>query len=92
MSDTITVTGEYGTLTCDSVTGEVVEYEPSGWAEVSYAYIVRVDVDEWQTHYPGETLYNCDILDIGYWDKDGEYGPAEPGFRQDLADSDQEEK
>lgn len=34
--------------------------------------IVRIDVDEWRAHYPGESLESStqDILDFGYWYRD----------------------
>lgn len=31
-----------------------------------------------------ESIYNFDILGVGYWNKDGSYEPAEESWREDL--------
>lgn len=81
---TITVFGNWGELTVDADTGEVlayapgVDFDPAQPAE-GYCDIAKIDLVEWraylETHgfsMPGST----DILNVGYWDKSGEYEPA----------------
>lgn len=88
------VNGSYGTLFCDTTTGNVVKYDEAGeHGEDGYDDIVRVDLAEFtqwldrlEKKYPGagQRQNGCDILFIGFWTKDGEYGHPEEDARQDY--------
>ena len=47
--------------------------------------IVKFDIDEWERHYgkPMRRLYSIDILDLGYWMKDGSYEGPEHDWRRE---------
>lgn len=82
---TFTANGNWGTLVCDAVTGNVVRYDRGGdWEKPGDGYdnITRLDADEWRAFYPGEDISaGHDILDFGSWDTNGHYEPAEQDWR-----------
>jgi hypothetical protein len=78
-----------GDITIDLVNGKVLSFELDGedpeYREV-FENIRNFDLKEYVEHYPdeaGETQF--DILDLGYWLKDGYYEPPEPDFRENVA-------
>lgn len=75
-----------GRVLFDTVTGEVVScsLETGKRAYKGGHLPVRVDVDEWRRRYPGEDIAaGHDILDFGYWMKNGEYEPPCEDWRKD---------
>lgn len=83
---TITVCGSHGKLLVDAKTGVVLESPEQS----EYANITRFDLEEWKQWYQGSSVLKpeyakrnpaeYDILDIGYWERDGDgnevYEPA----------------
>jgi len=67
------ITGNHGTLRVCAYTGAILEYEPD--EDGSYDEIARIDIGEWNSHYPDEKINGTyvDILDVAYWGKDGSY-------------------
>ena len=74
----ITVVSTHGIITADK-DGKVIEVlsyigsrSPATWELLA---IDRLDVVEWQYSYPFDDITDgeLDILDIGYWNKDGSY-------------------
>jgi hypothetical protein len=53
-------------------------------AEADYHNYVRFDLPEYKKHY-GELDTEYDILDLGFWKKDGSYEPPEKDFRDRVA-------
>ncbi|XUX01228.1 MAG: hypothetical protein TUN42_04360 [Dehalogenimonas sp.] len=52
--------------------------------------IVKFDIEEYLRAYPDEpleTIDSVDILDLGYWTKDGRYEPPDAYFRKEVADN-----
>jgi hypothetical protein len=83
--DPVTAQGSNGSFTFDPKTGEVIQHEPDPSSDEPYTNIVRVDVAEWRLAYPGEALEDViDILDLGYWMKDGTYEPPAEDWREDF--------
>jgi len=80
MRMTFKACGNWGTLTCDALSGNVVEYKPETDVDPAHGYqdILRLDVNEWRRKYPDQVLEGSehDILDFGNWDKFRNYeGP-----------------
>jgi len=96
MTSTVSFFGNYGTITCDAVTGEVVSYVPQDDDEPSYSDIIKFDLDERRKWYleHGKVLPDVqpdgDILDCGFWYKleTGEtlYCAPEYDWREQLLD------
>lgn len=89
MSATFTAIGNWGTLICCTVTGNVISYdrENSAWEKPGDGYdnITRLDADEWRTFYPGEDISaGHDILDFGSWDSSGVYVGPEMDWRESF--------
>lgn len=86
---TFEVFGNWGTLTCCSVTGNVLNYDRNGdWEKPGDGYdaIIVCDVEEWRKAYPAESIegMSMDILDIGTWESDGNYVGPELNWRKDF--------
>jgi hypothetical protein len=92
----VEVWGSWGKIKLGLFTGAIVSYEPSADASTdpndpnheNYLNIVKFDIDEltkWLVHHTGSGLEagdSFDIVDIGYWEKDGEYVTAELDHRR----------
>lgn len=87
---TFVVFGSHGQVSANTETGDVVSYVPvEGDPEPGYGDIVRFDVVEWFSKYPGEKLDSVDILDIGYWycaEAVNDYEPPVEEHRQTIAE------
>jgi len=63
----VTLHSSHGTLGFDPATGFVVSTNlDPGFGPAPY----KIDIDEWRTHYPEESLRGGDehdILDFGFW-------------------------
>jgi len=76
-----------GTFTIHSRTGEVLRWSPEVEDDADYTgyrNIVRFNLDEWREHYhwPEGTLPNgYDVLDLGFWLRDGTYEPPDDDWR-----------
>lgn len=92
---TIEIVGNAGRLTVDTVTGLVLIYDRDeaecqaiaqepGHTDNGYDDIVRIDIDEWKRFYVGEEVVNGDILDWGFWVRDGTYQEAEHDWRANF--------
>lgn len=85
----LVVTGEYGHLTADPHTGKVLSVEVDATspfvtaAATGYHNITVFDVEELQRAYPGKQLTggSIDILDVGFWSKDGSYEAPDAEWR-----------
>lgn len=71
----IIVFGSKGTATFD-IDGTAIE-------NGDYPEIDRINVAEWRATYPGEDpeKRSHDVLDWGFWSKDGTYTPPEEDWR-----------
>lgn len=76
------VTGSYGELLVDSISGVVLQHYNEPGEVVEYADIELFDVSEFRSTY-GE-VHDTDILLIGYWDNVGVYTPPDEDFRQAI--------
>jgi len=73
---TIQVGSSHGSLTCNKETGMVIECSLFHGENENerIAQIAKFDLEEWKKCYVGESLPDyLDILDLGYWTKNGEY-------------------
>lgn len=93
---TFTATSSWGEITAEVDDGMVVKvnlYPNQGTDEVGEGFITldqiaRFDVGEWRRYYGPEELkngYSIDILDLGFWTKDGHYEPPDEEWRQEFA-------
>lgn len=95
--DTITVGGNWGTLTVDKVTGRVLsldernsDHDDDQSEDASgYRDIVKVDLKEFYEFYGADDASeHIDILDVGFWFTDGlggvGYEMPEHDWRADL--------
>ena len=64
--------------------GIVIKFKAEAEAEADYHNYVRFDLPEYKKHY-GELDTEYDILDLGFWKKDGSYEPPEKDFRDRVA-------
>ena len=64
--------------------GIVTKFKAGGWVQPDYHNYVRFDLPEYKKHY-GELDTEYDILDLGFWKKDGSYEPPEKDFRDRVA-------
>ena len=64
--------------------GIVTKFKAEAEAEADYRNYVRFDLPEYKRHY-GELDTEYDILDLGFWKKDGSYEPPEKDFRDRVA-------
>lgn len=86
----IAVFGSHGLIQAHP-DGTVAEYTKGGDSlepeDVGYSNIARFDVEEWQRRYPGQKIEDAtlDVLDIGYWTKDGQYEAPEDDWRGLMA-------
>jgi hypothetical protein len=88
----IFVNSSYGNLTVNVGTGKVVgadifpDNEPDEFDHIKLADIDRFDMKEWIKSRPGAILQDgdrVDILDLGFWTKEGQYEPPEYGWREE---------
>lgn len=88
------VTSSNGTLTVDAISGKVIKCSMNkGGTDIDK--IVRFNVDEWKNHYVQGNMkgLTIDILDLGDWDKEGNYNAPESSWREDFRnDSDIQEQ
>lgn len=85
----IQVRSSHGMLIVDGATGDVKDYWLDGTAPKEYYYIVRVDVEEFNRTYAAvghifREMGDVDILDVGYWLKDGTYEPPAEVHREHV--------
>jgi hypothetical protein len=68
-------------------TGDVLRItdEPKDAESEGYHHIARFDLEEWKRFYKQETCRGADILDVGYWTKDGIYEPPALEHRDQIA-------
>ena len=78
-----TVSSSNGELIVDAETGKVIECDMSTDGE-GIDKIAKFDVVEWKNTYAQGNLVSCDILDLGYWKKDGKYEPPTEDWREDF--------
>lgn len=80
-----------GQISADSETGLVVwcEIDPSAtkgkWAWPEAHWPARIDVAEYRLAWPDDPIEDgVDILDVGYWMRNGEYEPPVEEYRADA--------
>lgn len=76
------ITGSYGHIVIDGITGDVVSRRMDHPDYQSYDDIVRFDVAEYIAYNGG--MDNTDINLIGYWIDTGEYFAADEGCREEV--------
>ena len=79
--NTFEVESSHGLITANAETGEIINIEPYGAdGELKYLQnIQKFNIDEWEQRRKEAVRDNgIDILDIGYWLKDGSYQNPEP--------------
>jgi hypothetical protein len=59
--------------------------EPKDLEAEGYHHIVRFDLEEWKRFHKQEICHRADILDVGYWTKDGIYVPAAADHRDKIS-------
>ena len=64
--------------------GIVIKFDANPEADADYHNYVRFDLPEYKKHY-GELDTEYDILDLGFWQKDGSYEAPEKDFRERVA-------
>jgi len=71
----------------DTETGDVLRLSgaPKDAESEGYHDIARFDLEEWKRFYNQDTCRGADILDVGYWTKDGIYEPAAAKHRGEIA-------
>jgi hypothetical protein len=69
----VTINSSNGTLKLD-VGGNVIP-SLSDYKNDDLVGITKFDFTEYRKWYPNEELDTIDILDIGYWTKNGQYEP-----------------
>ncbi len=74
------VSSSNGSLEVNRETGEVIECFLSDGGE-GIDQIAKFDLDEWKKRYETELPDSIDILDLGYWQKDGKYESPEKSWR-----------
>ena len=98
MNPTIYILSSLGSLAVDAITGLVIpslsEYDddtdPQTGEVSTLRNIERIDLEEWLIFWGGEPFKDddsFDILDFGYWNKDGTYAPPEYEWRFELTES-----
>lgn len=86
----VVLNSTWGSITADSITGNVVEFDLSGDWNNDFPH--KLNLEEWKTRYPGEAYAGNehDVLDFGYWyiNDAGEEVYEEPcvEWRQDRED------
>lgn len=88
---TFNVSSSNGSLTANSETGEVIECVLNCESD-EIENIKKFDVQEWLKTYKVKLHSSIDILDIGYWTKDGSYQSAEKDWRKEVQISLNEDK
>jgi hypothetical protein len=81
------IEGSWGRLHVDTETGDVLRLTgaPKDAESECYHDIARFDLEEWKRFYNQDTCRGADILDVGYWTKDGTYEPAAANHRAEIA-------
>jgi hypothetical protein len=81
------IEGSWGRVHVDAETGDVLRIsdEPKDGHSEGYRCIGRFDLEEWTRFYKKETCRGADILDVGYWTKNGIYQPPAPDHRDKIA-------
>lgn len=77
-TDPISITSSHGEFSVDPRTGRPIErerYDPADPESEFIDQLDRFDLREWLEHYKihGEAKNGMDILDVGYWMKNGYY-------------------
>jgi len=84
----ISITSSHGEFKVDSRTGRVLERERYDLQDQDGEFIDnldRFDLREWVEHYKvhGDAKQDMDILDVGYWMKDGYYEEPAHDWREE---------
>lgn len=88
-AETFRVMSSHGEFEARVEDGQVLKaelYEPVDADAENLRNIDRFDVDEWRTHWKEELKPGTsqDILDFGYWNKDGSYERPVDDFRREA--------
>lgn len=88
-AETFTVVSSHGELTVNVEQGQVIKASPHTPGDEdgeNLLNIKRFDVDEWRKHWHEELKPNSslDILDLGYWNRNGTYEPPVEDFRKEC--------
>lgn len=85
MNGTITIYSSHGEATFDAITGELKQDDLSCADFPPECHPFKLDIAEWVKAWPGEKFENGgDILDWGYWLKDGTYVVPEEDYREEV--------
>lgn len=70
-------------LNCDGLVHVRSDFDPNSWLKD----ISKVDIEELDHYYKIQGLGKCDsgdVLDFGWWDKNGNYNKPERNWRMDM--------
>lgn len=80
----VVVYGSHGRLFVHAETGRVLHYEPEG-NDVGYEAVTFVNLTEWKAAHNTPKLPEVlDILDVGYWLRDGVYEAPDESWRVEF--------
>jgi len=83
MKTTLRISGSDNSFIVNEPSGTITLFETS---DGTYDDIERFDLKENRGYWNREVFpeHGLDILDVGYWTKDGLYVPAESDWRKEL--------
>lgn len=83
MPDKMYVHSSWGTITINSV-GEVTEMniEEVEGEESFLLNVAKFDLEEWKKYWKEELPTDFDVLDLGFWNKNGEYITPDNDWRE----------
>ena len=80
----MTIESSHGSLVVTIPAGEVLP-EQSTYDGDEIRPIIKFDLAEWCKYYDQKSLpQSLDILDVGYWNKDGTYEPPAYDWRKEV--------
>lgn len=83
MRTTLIISGSDNSIIVNDPSGTIIYFETS---DGTYDDIERFDLTEKRKYWNREASpeHGLDILDVGYWTKDGQYIPPESDWRKEL--------
>lgn len=81
--NTAIVRSSHGEITINNATGNVIDFSNEE-IHKEYGSLVRFDIPEYCTYWNESPADSYDILDLGSWNQNGSYEPADEDFRSDY--------
>ena len=87
--ENLTVSSSHGTFDIDGSSGRVIRWwanDPHDADAQAMENIERFDLHEWKLYWQwkGELPGGFDVLDLGFWTKDGAYEQPEDDWREEM--------